>query len=360
MHHWLRPLFNLLAIWLVMMNAANANPYGLITDAQWHDQAPAIAKLWSETQAGQFSTDDGLSLPYRILRHPEPKAAIVIVNGRTETFEKYQELAFNLYQQGYSSYLYDQRGQGLAPRLLADPDKGYVGSFQDYVADLHAFIQQMVKPDQAPAQFILAHSMGSAVAALYLQQQGKAALGEINAAVLAAPMFEINLPGWQPITCAAVWSLTQWDRLRKQESGYAPSQGPFVTKDFSEADELKLTHSQERFDANQALFKRLPQTRLGGATNQWLLQACAARKQIIEHAADIAIPVLVLQAGNDGAVTSEGQERFCHALASSPEGQCEFGKPVVIAGAYHELLQEADEYRLPAMTTILDFLGKYQ
>ena len=68
------------------------------------------------------------------------------------------------------------------------------------------------------------------------------------------------------------------------------------------------------------------------------------------------IPVLVLQAEKDTAVTSRGQEEFCKNLKAGGKNQCEGGIPVIIRGAYHELFIEKDEYRIPALTKILDFI----
>jgi lysophospholipase len=81
--------------------------------------------------------------------------AIVISSGRTESFLKYREVVFDLWQAGYSVSIMDHRGQGLSERILkapkgADADTsratheiGYVDRFDDYVDDLKSFVDQV-------------------------------------------------------------------------------------------------------------------------------------------------------------------------------------------------------------------------
>ena len=69
--------------------------------------------------------------------------------------------------------------------------------------------------------------------------------------------------------------------------------------------------------------------------------------------------MLVLQAGEDTAVTSKGHEKFCANMKAAGK-PCEGGEPDVIPGAWHELFIESDEYREPALTKILQFLAKQQ
>ncbi|HEV8689846.1 MAG TPA: alpha/beta fold hydrolase, partial [Ideonella sp.] len=115
----------------------------------------------------------------------------MISNGRTETYLKYKELAFDLARARYSVYIHDHRGQGMSPRLFTDADahdKGHVERFDDYVEDLHAFVGQVVRPEQPGRLFLLAHSMGGGIAARYLQKYPDT----FTAAALSSPMLEPN------------------------------------------------------------------------------------------------------------------------------------------------------------------------
>jgi len=68
----------------------------------------------------------------------------------------------------------DHRGQGLSERALENLHKSYVENFQYYISDLNIFIQNIVNPhcsfnNKFHKPYLLAHSMGGAIAARYLQ-----------------------------------------------------------------------------------------------------------------------------------------------------------------------------------------------
>ncbi len=77
----------------------------------------------------------------------KPKATVVVVNGRTESYLKYQELAYELTQQGYQVLMFDHRGQGLSTRLTDNPHKGHIEDFQQYVDDMHQLISRLCSAD---------------------------------------------------------------------------------------------------------------------------------------------------------------------------------------------------------------------
>ena len=96
-----------------------------------------IAQLWRSREEGFFKSFDKTRLFWVKLTSPEHTKAIVVVNGRIECTWKYQELFYDLFQQGYDIYSFDHRGQGLSDRLIEDQQMGYVEDFEDYVQDLH-------------------------------------------------------------------------------------------------------------------------------------------------------------------------------------------------------------------------------
>lgn len=70
----------------------------------------------------------------------------------------------------------DHRGQGRSGRLLSDTHRGHVVNFSDYVDDLAALWQQQVVPGHWRKRFILAHSMGGAIATLFCNVTGRIAM----------------------------------------------------------------------------------------------------------------------------------------------------------------------------------------
>lgn len=295
---------------------------------------------------GEFKGKDGVTIRYAALRQAKVDRAILIVNGRVESYLKYQELAWDLWRQGYSLYLIDHRGQGMSGRMLDNPQKGYVDQFDDYVVDLKQFHDQIIMADQPAKLFLLAHSMGGAISARYLERWPE----DIKAAVLSSPMMGINLgglPKWLAKGLAAtLGTVGGWIG----EPPYGPGQGPYQDDGFADNG---LTHSHSRYQAFRQLYEQYPQIKLGGATAHWIYQGITGADAAIAGAGAIKTPLLVLQAGDDKIVDNAAQDRFC-TLA-----KCEGGKPLRIEGAWHELLMETDDKRQPALTAMAEFFARF-
>lgn len=295
---------------------------------------------------GEFKGKDGVTIRYAALRQAKVDRAILIVNGRVESYLKYQELAWDLWRQGYSLYLIDHRGQGMSDRMLDDPQKGYVDQFDDYVVDLKQFHDQIIMADQPAKLFLLAHSMGGAISARYLERWPD----DIKAAVLSSPMLGINLgglPKWLAKGLAStIGTVGGWFG----EPPYGPGQSAYQDHGFADNE---LTHSQPRYQAFRQIYEQHPQIKLGGATAHWIYQGITGADAAIADAGAIKTPLLVLQAGNDSVVDNAAQDRFC-TIAS-----CEGGKPLRIEGAWHELFIESDDKRQPALTAMVDFFARF-
>ena len=104
------------------------------------------------------------------------------------------------------------------------------------------------------------------------------------------------------------------------------------------------------------LYDRRPQLRLGGPTVRWIYQSLAAAKLATDSGSSSRVPLLLIQAGADSVVTPAPQNRFCD-LRQQAGHPCDGGHPLVIPGAWHDLFNEADAYRLPTLTAVLDFFS---
>lgn len=307
-------------------------------DAYWQRQA----------EPGQFNSHDGLKLPYARLFSSQHQKAIMLVNGRTETYLKYQELARDLFNNGYNVYLYDHRGQGMAPRLLDDTQIGYVADFDDYVQDLEQFVQQVVLQNPVDSLYLLSHSMGGTISALWLSQTQI----RLQAAALSSPMMGIYhkpLPRW--LVNGLLTAFDNGCRWLGHTACYAPGQADYKDLPFKEN---VLTHSEVRYQLLRELYQQQPQVQLGGVSVHWLKQALLAGDKAIKQASRITVPLLVLQAGNDVVVDNTAQNAFCQALA-----HCYGGQPKVIKEASHELFIEQDKQRRPTLEAILSFFEQY-
>ena len=282
----------------------------------------------------------------------DKRKCLVIVPGRSEGYLKYQELTFDLYQQGYDIFIIDHRGQGISERLLTNTHKGYVDSFEDYSTDLHLFIKQIVSQHSSEKPYLLAHSMGGLISARYLQKYPEV----IKAAVLSSPMIAINsarIPKW--LGKVLIYSGEQLNQWLSNDAWYFLGQGnskedAYHLKNFSNN---RLMQSQVRYQQFTQLYQSTPDIQLGGVTFHWLAEALKAENIVFKNLAQLTTPTLVLQAGADRVVDNDAQDTFCRQLNKKHPKSCPNGQPIVIDNARHELFFEADHYRDQALQHLM-------
>lgn len=326
------------------------NKYHLNTEALLDDQfSPAINRFWNENaKVNTFESINGGTI-HTIHIATGQANAIVISQGRNESTLKYKELVFELNQQGYDIFLIDHRGQGLSSRLGGDAHRGHVQEFQDYVVDLTTFVETLQLDTKYHSRFLLSHSMGGTISALYLQQQAH----PFQASAFFSPMFSINL-GALPAFLAKLISYIS-DLICAWFSDlacYAPGSGPYFSNPF---EGNSLTSSEKRYRSALSTFEINTKTQLGGPSMRWVNESLYASEKAITDAAQIDIPMIVIQAGADSIVTAEGQQAF---FANNT--RCQHNQFITIANAQHELLLEQDKYRIPAITAVLDFFKQSQ
>lgn len=293
-------------------------------------------------QANQrsFTNFQGLKLNYYSLVNPDNKKTLVILPGRTEPALKYAEVVYDLKDLGFNVFILDHQGQGNSDRLVKDSHKGYVKHFIDYARDLSDWMDEVVIPEtQNQERYLLAHSMGGAIATLYLAY-GKPVFKK---ALLSSPMMEIDTKPYKENIGRLLTGVLVTAGMGK---AYAPDRGPYVSANdtFEKND---VTHSLVRFEASRYLFMTWPELALGGPTNRWVHQSLKATKKIDTLAEKIQIPVLMFQSEKDLIVMPGRQNSFC-----SKTPLC---RMVKFEGAYHEILQESDVIRNRAMGELKNF-----
>lgn len=326
---------------------ADTNPSATwLTETALVEKSATIAQFWqTEVKQQQLVTPDGVTLQLAYAKPAAAKASIVLISGRTESILKYQEMFYDLTQQGYAVFSYDHRGQGLSSRKLSDPQIGHINDFQQYVDDLHLVMQQW--QEQFVGQPVaLSHSMGGAVLSYYLAQHPNS----FKAAAMVAPMHQANATlVFGPSDGCYVASAVSW-ACPECYAGF--SSQPYRATPF---ENNPYTSSNIRYQRFRDAYQQHPQIQLGGPSWQWLQQACDVAEALPAVAKNIRTPVLIMQAGADSIVTAAAQQQFCQQLGSA----CEGGRVEVIEGAQHELLIEADQYRLPTLSAIDAFYHKH-
>lgn len=333
------------------LNSSLDNKYQLNTEANLDNHfSPAINTFWDEhAQIKTFDSEVGGTINTVQIKTGSANA-VVISQGRNESVLKYKELAFDLSNQGYDVFLIDHRGQGFSSRLGGDAHRGHIQEFDDYVTDLTTFVNSLQLEQHYQSRFILAHSMGSAISALYLEEQPH----PFSAAVLFSPMFSINL-GALPVFVAKIITyisnlICNWF---SNIDCYAPGVGAYKQSPF---EHNVLTSSSKRFQSSSNTFNDAPETQLGGPTMRWINESLFATEKAINNASKINIPMMVIRGSADTVVTEQGQDAFF----ANTKHYCKGNKLIRIEGARHELLLEQDQYRIPAINEALDFFQQSQ
>jgi lysophospholipase len=315
-----------------------------------------ITHFWQQGNFSHFSGVENVRINYATFINNEniSTKCLVISSGRSESYLKYKELSFDLFKNGYSVFLIDHRGQGLSQHLLKNTHKGHVENFQYYVDDLTSFIENIVTPHcQGNKPYLLAHSMGGAIAARYLQDFPET----IQAAVLSSPMLGFN-SGIVPefIAESAIKISAKLNQWFDNTPWYFLGHKGFSHDVFS--DNI-LMHSPVRYQLFTQLYKSTPEIQLGGVTIQWLTESIEALEIIFNNVNKITTPTLVLQAGQDKIIKNQAQNDFCQQLHQLHTYSCPNGKPLVIDNAYHELFFESDIYREQALTAVIEWFKQH-
>jgi len=328
-----------------------------------HRYSSDIADFWQQGQFSHFNGVNNTRINYAAFLHRKPnkeahtkaaKKCLVISSGRSESYLKYKELSFDLFKLGFNVFILDHRGQGLSERTLENPHKGYVENFQFYVDDLAIFIGNIVSPHctvdgKTHKPYLLAHSMGGAIAARYLQDHPN----RIQAAVLSSPMLGFNGGGIPDFLAGPLISVTaRLNQWLDDQSWYFFGHSDYAQKEFSGN---LLMHSSLRYQQFSELYQATPEIQLGGITIKWLTESITALETIFTKIAKITTPTLVLQSGADKIVNNQAQDDFCQQLHQLQPQSCPKGKPLVIKDAYHELFFESDEYRQQALTAAVNW-----
>jgi len=330
-----------------------------------------IADFWQQGKFSHFNGVKELRINYASFLHKESNIAsdknfqhnvnnkcLVISSGRSEGYLKYKELVFDLFNLGFNVFLLDHRGQGISARALDNSHKGYVENFQYYVDDLATFIENIVSPHctidgKTQKPYLLAHSMGGAIAARYLQDYPS----NIQAAVLSSPMLGFNVGSILGLITESLINVSaHLNKWFDNTPWYFWGQKDYTAIKF---DNNLLMHSALRFQQFTQLYKKTPAIQQGGVTIKWLSESIAALKTIFAKINQITTPTLVIQAGADKIISNQAQADFCQQLHKLQPQSCPQGKPLIVEDAHHELFFESDVYRQQALSAAIEWFEQH-
>lgn len=285
---------------------------------------------------GSVNGKKNIKLSYIINNKENVKGALIIINGRIDSCLRHAEFLYDIKDIPYSVYILDHRGIGFSERLIDDPYKGHVDSFDNYSSDLKLFMDTVVRKDDPKKIVILGYSMGGTVSLDYLINYNH----NIDKLILCSPMLKIKTGISERVAYFIVNLLIKFNK----ETDYIPGGNKY---DFSRVF-FNLSSSKIRYSMLQYLRDLYPMIILRAPTNRWLKETIKATRIVRREINKIDIPVLLLQAGKEAVVDTETQNKLAEDLSNCHK--------IIIPGAKHDLLMEKDTMRDIAIKAILDFL----
>ena len=286
------------------------------------------------------TASDGVRLRYCHWPAEEARGTAIIFTGRSEYLEKYGRVASDLTAAGYHVIAVDWRGQGKSDRLTADRRVGYVQDFVDDQRDVAAFMSEIDKLALPRPRYLIAHSMGGAIAMRALKEGL-----DVDAVVFSAPMWGIFVPRHlRPISHAVPWVAKRIGQQKQVVLGMSPESYTLETS----FDENRLTSDRETYDFLQRQARADEDFALGGATYHWFSEARAETARFRGWTMP-AIPAQVYVGTRESIVN-----RKAIASISARWPGCEL---VTIEDGMHEMMMERPEIRDVFMAGVLRFFA---
>ena len=274
-----------------------------------------------QTTQAYFFSRDGTRLFERTWR-PEtaPTAAVLIIHGYAEHSGRYDWTARQLVTRGYAVFAFDLRGHG-----RSDGDRVFIRSMNEYLDDVEAALRRVAAEtarvrDQAPGLpvFLLGHSMGGGVLALYAGD--RVPRGDERAHVRGLIFSGAVLPakgatgGILPRIMLLLARLFPKLRLRALAAADV-SRDPAVVADY-DSDPLNYR----------------------GKMPLGLIGAMIRGGRFVEKRMhDLNLPLLILHGSADQLVTTEGSQRLYDTAAALDKTL------KIYEGLYHEILNEPEK-----------------
>lgn len=294
---------------------------------------PFLGKVRTDDFVESF---DGEKIHYEAYRNENAKAVVVIIHGFTESAEKFREISYYFYNEGYSVYAPDLRDHGLSFRTSKKTGTVETDSFKKYEKDLDALIEKITAQSGDKEIYIYSHSLGSTAALLYLINHP----GTVKKAVLSSPMIcgNMGMPVFVAGTVARLLSAVGGKGISAPGRCKFDPELPFEKSDAT---------SKERFDYYHKKRKANPLLQTNGPSFGWVKASIEARNEILFRAGEISTELLVLKPQEDKQLLMEYTDKFIKNTNA---------KTTEIKNSKHEIFMSENETLTKYFEEIFSFL----
>lgn len=290
---------------------------------------------------GFFTATDGKKLHYEAYTKLLSRGNIIILHGFTESAEKFREVAYYFRKAGYSVFVPDLRGHGRSFRTSEKEGKVEIDSFDTYVKDLDAFVENVVKLTGSVGEtYIYSHSLGSTVALLYMLDHPYT----VKKAVLSSPMIcgNMGMPVAVAGTVARLICLSGGERV--------PAPGRCVFRSELTAEESDAT-SKARFEYYHEKRKNEPLYRTSGPSFGWVKASLEARDRLLNENAlkMLSTDLIIFKPETDRQLLGEYTDKFAELTDTKIKD---------VKNSRHEIFMSGNDTLEWYMNEVLEFFGE--
>lgn len=264
-----------------------------------------------EHQEGFFEGVRGSKIYYQAwLPEGDPRAVLLIVHGLAEHSGRYGNIVDHFVPLGYAVYGLDHLGHG-----RSDGARLQIKHFSDYTIPLDAFVDKVRAWQSDTPIFMVGHSMGGLISAVYLLEHQEKLAG----AVLSGPAVKVP-DTMSPVTLA----------IARVLSAIAPT----IELTALEAKAISRDPAVvEAYVTDPLVYTGKVPARLGA-------EMFKAMERVSEQAAEIKLPLLLLQGGKDRLVDPAGARMLYDRAGSAVKALHIYDE------LYHEVYNEPERERV--------------
>ncbi|MEI6259171.1 MAG: lysophospholipase [Deltaproteobacteria bacterium] len=244
------------------------------------------------------------------LPETEPKAVIMLIHGLGEHSGRYLNIVNHFVPMGFAVYGMDHPGHG-----RSDGIRKYVDRFEDFIETVKAFFERIQGWQTGKPIFLLGHSMGGLIGAVYLldYQAG------LKGAILSGP--SVKKPD-------SISGITVF--IAKMLGVLMPRFGLVETAPDEVCRDPAVVQA---YISDPLVYK-------GKTTARLAAEVLKALKRISREAGKITLPILILQGGADLIVNPAGAQMLYDSISSADKEISTYG------GLYHEIHNEPEHFKV--------------
>lgn len=270
---------------------------------------PEMAKPLPGWIQDHFKNRDGATIFYRFYPAHGARHTVIMLHGYGEHSGRYEKFPGKMGRLCAQFAVMDFRGMG-----KSEGPRGDVGSFDDYLRDVTAFVEHLRKKHSIPPKFILfGHSMGGLVAVLWAMKNPE----PVKLLVLSAPLLDLGfskiLRPLNRLICLVAPRLVYRNPVRVTSLSHDP-----VEIGIHRGDPLILRHISAHLVGEIVRYAEI------------------LRRQPI---LSVPFPVHMLVSGEEHIVDPAASRRFFDRLVSPRKERTFFD------GFFHEIFNERDQQK---------------